>query len=214
MIYMTVLVGLKLTIALILLTSLFGRREARLFDLAENEAALSVFLTILDRVHGPFVIALVYLLLDAAPLLALSMLGLMMLTGYVIKRTGNVGSCNCYGSLAVAGTKRETALHALLLTVSVATLALTLLSPSAGRARPSGPGLFLLSLILGAVGTYASNSKHNPTPLVKSQTAVADLGEHERTHHGEMPVGQLKSGDIVHLGQIAATCPMIITYRE
>jgi hypothetical protein len=208
--YVAALAFLKMSIALMLLTSLFGKRDAGLFDLVKTDAASENFLAILERVHGPFIIALVYLLFDAAPLFALSMLGAMMLTGYLMKQTGTVSSCNCYGSLAVAGSNRAAVLNALLLTMSVATLALTLLPASVAPEWPLGQWLFLLSLILAPVAAWASNLKRNSPRLGDLKLASTEVGEYGFKHDGEMPVGHLQSGETVRLSQIAATCPMIL----
>jgi hypothetical protein len=102
--------------------------------------------------------ALAYLLLGNSPLLGLVMLAVMMLVGYIIKKTGLVGQCNCYGELAVAGSTRQVGLDLVLVTLSLVTLTIVAFSQNAGRTAnaPVTPLLFLLILGLAVILAEAS----------------------------------------------------------
>jgi hypothetical protein len=152
-VYFAAIICLKMGLSLVLLTALFGKRSEGLFSPLDGRQDRPPLTELLNLIHAPFVVALVYLLLGPSPLFALVMLAVMMVLGYLIKKSGIAGPCNCYGELAAAGTKKYLAFNLSLFVAGLVLGGLILFGQAGGQSaytlRPTI--LFVLSLALSAL---------------------------------------------------------------
>ena len=198
----------KLGISLLLLTALFTKDSLPLFETTEPLAKIHWLVSAIQNIHAPFVVGTVFLLLNGSLLGGVFLLGVMVITGVLIKRFGRLSRCNCYGSLA-RRTQGEHWLTVALGIMAVAALALRGAFGANVEMLDEGRVLFPLALLLAAIASHVIKRRDEDTAILR---ASSDTGpaQNKESFEAVCAVGYDISGAPVLLSEIAETCPMIV----
>lgn len=200
----------KLSVAVLLLTAMFTKGSSSLFDDAGLRSGSKKVAYLIEQIHAPYVLLIVFLLIGGSVICAVFLLLLMIGVGVAVKGIGIVGECNCYGSLSKKSERSASWLTVALILLGVTAATLRILGGP--QLEMTESGLLLLPSCLGLAATASMLLKAAGSER-EAREMVAVGGQDETvsaTYGGGMVVGYEADDEPLLLGDIAATCPMIV----
>lgn len=200
----------KVIIGVLLWFSVLTKQSRELIEVAtEPSPTLRKVLALIEAVHIPFVVITIFLVQVGHVFWGLFFLASLISIGFALKKLTGAKHCNCYGSLAESPGRTEYLLNAILISAALMVLFLRLRFGQQVDQESASVWLFSSGVALAALASYLLPRARSQTQISNANAASAPSNQ-ESTFEGGDIVGYDASGEVIRVGEIASTCPMIV----